>query len=194
MSSVNKTQVPVIPIIEKKLPTTDAQKEIWLTCQIKDKEVNRVHNELVYLNLQGDLSVKILQDSFIKLIEKHDGMRSLISVEGDYVLVFNEYTVPIRMRDIRELGVNDKDVFLKKHLEQKKPYHFNLIQGPLYVLDLIQLEDMNYLLTLTGHELMFSEKSLQLMLSELVTMYSDHISDNPIWQSKEIVICEGIHS
>ncbi|WP_192349519.1 condensation domain-containing protein [Algoriphagus sp. Y33] len=194
MSSTNKVPITVFPTIEKKLPTTSVQKEVLFAGQIADEAANRSSNKLVHLSLQGDLSVKILQDAFVKLIEKHEEMRSLVSSEGDYLIVFSDYTVPIRMRDIREMAINQKDAFLKRHLQQNRPYQFNLIQGPLYVLDLIQTEDRGYLLTLTGHELIFSEESLQLMLGELVTMYSSLTSEEYPWLSKEVAVCEGVHN
>jgi len=165
-----------IPQIEKVFPTTPAQMEIWLACKMGGKDANKAYNESVSINLKGDLSVKFLQEAFLKIIERHDSMRAVISPNGKSLIIFESYSLPIRMRDISNVGKNEKDVFLKKHLEQASSYDFNLVQGPLYVLDLIKLEEKEFLLTFTGHHLIFDGWSLGVMLDELAVIYSELVS------------------
>jgi hypothetical protein len=176
MSVSKNIQVKEMPTIEKELPTTQAQMAVWLASQYGDSRDGRCQNEFASLKLHGNLSVRILQNAFLMVIERHDGMRSISSADGKNLIVFKSYKVPIRMRDIREMGSIEKDLFVKKHTDQKGHYHFNLVQGPLYVLDLIQLEENDYLLTLTGQQLVFDEESIQIRLGELAALYSELVS------------------
>ncbi|REG76918.1 non-ribosomal peptide synthetase [Algoriphagus antarcticus] len=175
MTLNNNIDVQEIPEIEKVIPITPAQMEIWLACKIGGREANKAYNESVALRLSGDLSVKYLQNAFLQVIERHEGMRSVVSPNGRSLIVFSSFSLPIRMRDISEVGEKEKDVVLKKHLEQRGSYHFNLVQGPLYVMDLIKLEEKSYLLTFTGHHLIFDGWSLGVMLEELAVIYSSLI-------------------
>jgi len=161
--------------IEKVIPTTPAQMEIWLACKMGGKDANKAYNESISLLLQGELSVKILQDAFSQVIDRHEGMRSVLSPNGKSLMIFSNYSLPIRMRDVSDLGKIEKETFLQRHTEKVGAYHFNLTEGPLYVMDLIKLDDQRHILTFTGHHLIFDGWSLGVMLQELSTIYSSLI-------------------
>jgi len=175
MTLNNNIDIQELPVIERVIPITPAQMEIWLACKIGGREANKAYNESIALRLSGDLSVKYLQEAFLKVIERHEGMRSVISPNGRSLIVFSSFSLPIRMRDISDVSEKEKDVVLKKHLEQKGSYHFNLVHGPLYVMDLIKLGERSHLLTFTGHHLIFDGWSLGVMLEELAVIYSSLI-------------------
>jgi len=179
MTLNSNVDIQEIPEIERVFPITPAQMEIWLACKIGGREANKAYNESVSLKLTGELSVKYLQDAFLQVIERHEGMRSVISPNGKSLIVFSSFNLPIRMRDISDVAEKEKELVLRKHLEQRGSYHFNLVQGPLYVMDLIKLEEKSYLLTFTGHHLIFDGWSLGVMLEELATIYSSFIDGVP---------------
>lgn len=175
MTLDNNIDIQKLPEIERVIPITPAQMEIWLACKIGGREANKAYNESVSLKLSGELSVKYLQEAFLKVIERHEGMRSVISPNGRSLIVFSSFSLPIRMRDISDVSEKEKDAVLKKHLQQRGAYHFNLVQGPLYVMDLIKLGEKSHLLTFTGHHLIFDGWSLGVMLEELAVIYSSLI-------------------
>lgn len=158
--------------IEKVIATTPSQVEIWLACKIGGKDANKAYNESVSVRLNGRLNVKVLQEAFLMVLKRHDGMRSVVSPNGKSFLIFTNYSLPIRMRDVSGLGSEEKANYLKLHAEQTGTYHFNLTQGPLYVLDLIKLDEESHLLTFTGHHIVFDGWSLGVMLEELSVFYS----------------------
>ncbi len=170
---MTSAEVAEKPEIEKVIPTTPSQMEIWLACKLGGKEANKAYNESISVKLEGKLIIKTLQDAFLKVLERHDAMRSVVSPNGKSFLVFSNYSLPIRMRDICGLNSEEKEKYLKKHAEQTGTYDFNLTTGPLYVLDLIKLEEENHLLTFTGHHIVFDGWSLGVMLEELGLIYSD---------------------
>lgn len=161
--------------IEKVFPTTPAQVEVWLACKLGGKDANKAYNESVSLLLHGELSVKVLQDAFFQVIDRHEGMRSVLSPNGKSLIIFSNYSLPIRLRDISDSGTTEKEAFLQRHTEKVGAYDFNLTAGPLYVMDLIKLDDRKHLLTFTGHHLIFDGWSLGVMLQELSTIYSSLI-------------------
>ena len=178
---MTSAEVAEKPEIEKVIPTTPSQIEIWLACKLGGKEANKAYNESISVKLEGKLIIKTLQDAFLKVLERHDAMRSVVSPNGKSFLVFSNYSLPIRMRDICGLNSEEKENYLKKHAEQTGTYDFNLTRGPLYVLDLIKLEEENHLLTFTGHHIVFDGWSLSVMLEELGLIYSELVGGrNPI--------------
>ncbi|REG94569.1 non-ribosomal peptide synthetase [Algoriphagus antarcticus] len=167
-----------IPKIEKVIPITPSQMEIWLACKLGGKQASKAYNESVSLNLTGVLSVKILEDAFLKVIGRHEAMRSIVSPNGKSFIIFKTYSQPINLTDISDLSAYEKDTFLEKHIEQTGLFDFNLTHGPLYVMDLIKLDEKEFLLTFTGHHLIFDGWSLDVMIEELGALYSAYMSGN----------------
>ncbi|OOG68956.1 hypothetical protein B0E43_21850 [Algoriphagus sp. A40] len=170
LNKLNLTKEPVE--IEKVIQTTPSQMEIWLACKLGGKEANMAYNESVSIQLTGSLSVKSLQEAFLKIIERHDGMRAIVSANGKHLMILSSYELPIRLRDISEMSFEEKEKFLKKHSSETGTYQFNLTQGPLYVMELIKLDRMHHQLTFTGHHIIFDGWSLGVMLEELGSLYS----------------------
>lgn len=167
------TTSPKYPVeIKKVIQTTPSQLEIWLACKLGGKEANMAYNESVSIQLTGNLCVKSLQAAFLKIIERHDGMRAIISPNGKQLMVLSSYELPIRLRDISELSLDDKKKFLSKHVTETGTYQFNLAQGPLYVMELIKLDATHHQLTFTGHHIIFDGWSLGVMLEELGSLYT----------------------
>ncbi|MDI1323387.1 MAG: amino acid adenylation domain-containing protein [Algoriphagus sp.] len=165
--------------IEKVVQTTPSQLEIWLACKLGGKEANMAYNESVSIQLTGKLNVKSLQAAFLKIIERHDAMRAVIGPNGKHLIVFSSYELPIRLRDISEMTLVEKKKFLKKHSLETGKYQFNLTQGPLYVMELIKLDEIHHQLTFTGHHIIFDGWSLTVMLEELASLYSSIVLDIP---------------
>lgn len=175
--TLNKMILTKEPVeIEKVIQTTPSQMEIWLACKLGGKEANMAYNESISIQLTGNLSVKSLQEAFLKIIERHDGMRVIISPNGKHLMVLSTYELPIRLRDISEMSSEEKEKFLKKHSLETGTYQFNLTQGPLYVMELIKLDSMHHQLTFTGHHIIFDGWSLGVMLEELGNLYSSIVS------------------
>ncbi len=171
--TLNKTVLSKDQIeIEKVIQTTPSQMEIWLACKLGGKEANMAYNESVSIHLNGNLCMKSLQYAFCKLIERHEGMRALVSANGKNLIIYSPYELPIRFRDISDLPCDEKQRFLAKHSVETGRYQFNLVQGPLYVLELIKLDGLHHQLTFTGHHIVFDGWSLGVMLEELGEIYS----------------------
>ncbi|MBN7810760.1 amino acid adenylation domain-containing protein [Algoriphagus sp. H41] len=175
--TLNKMILTNEPVeIEKVIQTTPSQMEIWLACKLGGNEANMAYNESVSVQLKGNLSVKSLQEAFSKTIQRHDGMRAILSPNGKHLLILSSYELPIRLRDISEMSFEEKERFLKKHSLETGKYQFNLSQGPLYVMELIKLDGMHYQLTFTGHHIIFDGWSLGVMMEELGSLYSSIVS------------------
>lgn len=174
--TLNQSMLTKAPVeIEKVIKTTPSQTEIWLACKMGGKEANMAYNESVSLQLKGNLSVESLKKAFLELIRRHDGMRTIISPNGKNLLVFSSYELPIRFRDISHLSEAEQQCFFRKHTKEIGNYHFNLSQGPLYVMELIKINDLHHEISFTGHHIIFDGWSIGLMLEELSELYSKSV-------------------
>lgn len=176
--TLNQSMLTKAPVeIEKVIKTTPSQTEIWLACKMGGKEANMAYNESVSLQLKGNLCVDSLKKAFLELIRRHDGMRTIISPNGKNLLIFSSYELPIRFRDISHLSEDEQQCFFKKHVKEIGNYHFNLSQGPLYVMELIKINNMLHEISFTGHHIIFDGWSIGLMLEELSELYSKSVQN-----------------
>ena len=158
-------------VISKVIPSTPSQMEIWLQCHLGGKEANMAYNESNSIRLLGDLKLNYLKDAFQTVISRHEAMRALFTPDGKKIIIFSSYEVPIRFRDISEYADDKKKQFLKKHSKDTGLYEFDLVRGPLYVLEVIKINRFEHMLTFTGHHLIFDGWSMALFAEEISTAY-----------------------
>ncbi|WP_296620325.1 amino acid adenylation domain-containing protein [Marivirga sp.] len=158
--------------ISKVIPSTASQMEIWLSCQLGGKEANMGYNESMSIKLHGDLEILHLKTAFHTVIQRHEGMRAIFTPDGDQMIIFSSFHLPMRFRDISQLSEIKKNAFLKKQSLDTGVYEFDLVKGPLYVMELIKVKDSEHLLTFTGHHLIFDGWSSGLLLEEISKVYS----------------------
>ncbi|WP_192349527.1 non-ribosomal peptide synthetase [Algoriphagus sp. Y33] len=158
-------------VISKVFPSTPSQMEIWLQCYLGGKEASMAYNESNSFRMYGDLKVDILKEAFQIIVSRHEGMRAVFTPDGRRIIVFQSLEPAIRMRDISALPEQEQEEFLKKHSVQTGFYEFDLVRGPLYVLDLIKINELEHMVTFTGHHLIFDGWSMGLLAEELSSAY-----------------------
>lgn len=169
----SKTSKNLEPIqISKVIPSTASQMEIWLSCQLGGKEANMAYNESISIELHGELEILFLKTAFHTVIQRHEGMRAIFTPDGDQMIIFSSFNLPLRFRDISQLNEEKEHAFLKKHSLDTGFYEFDLVKGPLYVLELIKVREKEHILTFTGHHLIFDGWSSGLLMEEISKVYS----------------------
>ncbi|MDR7131774.1 amino acid adenylation domain-containing protein [Algoriphagus sp. 4150] len=158
-------------VISKVFPSTPSQMEIWLQCYLGGKEASMAYNESNSFRMYGDLMVDILKEAFQVIVSRHEGMRAVFTPDGRQIIVFQSLNTSIRTKDISTLSEEEQEEFLKEHSIQTGFYEFDLVKGPLYVLDLIKINELEHMVTFTGHHLIFDGWSMGLLAEELSSVY-----------------------
>lgn len=166
--------------ISKVIPSTASQMEIWLSCQLGGKQANMAYNESLSIELHGDLDILFLKTAFHTIIQRHEGMRAIFTPDGDQMIIFSSFHLPLRFRDISQLNEEKEHEFLLKHRLETGLYEFDLVKGPLYVLELIKVREKEHVLTFTGHHLIFDGWSSSLLMEEISMVYSQLKKGQPI--------------
>ncbi|MEB2782616.1 amino acid adenylation domain-containing protein [Algoriphagus sp. C2-6-M1] len=171
--------------ISRVIPSTASQIEIWLSCQLGGKEANMAYNESMSIKLHGELEILYLKTAFHTVIQRHEGMRATFTPDGDQMIIFSSFHLPLRFRDITQLNEEKEIAFLKKHSLDTGVYEFDLVKGPLYVLELIKVREEEHILTFTGHHLIFDGWSCGLLLEEISMVYTQLKNGQSIQLPKE---------
>lgn len=164
------------PQIEKVVPITQPQAEIWISCTIGGDDASRAYNESITLILTGELNQEALENAIQQLTQRHEAIRSIFSANGRFMSVLKYQPLKIEKRDVSKQSSEDKKKSLEDYILAEANYVFNLINGPLLKIGLIKTENQEHHLVITGHHIICDGWSLGTILYELGILYSANVS------------------
>jgi tyrocidine synthetase-3 len=174
-----------------------AQRRTWLIEQ-QIEGVSPFNGVEVY-RLVGNLEVAFLIESFKKLIERHESLRTIfILSDGEprqKILQSNEIVVDIETIDISKTP--EKRNTLVQELRQSR---FDLSKWPLFRIKLLSYGANKYDLIFVDHHIISDEWSMQILVSDLVSYYNGFVEgkeasltplpiqykDYAAWQSSDV--------
>ncbi len=152
-------------------PATESQKEIWLSVQMGD-DANCAFNESQSLRLRGQLDVEALRSSLQELVDRHEALRTTFSSDGSTLCIASSLMLDIPFVDLSNLSDRERDIQLAAFLRQEVEQPFDLVRGPLFRVQIVRLQEREYLVILTAHHIVCDGWSWGVLLPELGTLYS----------------------
>ncbi len=173
LKSQSETVPPLIAIDhEPYIPMSFAQEYMWLSQQSYPNSC--AYNASLALCFNGELSLEMLEKSINELIRRHEILRTTFPVvEGQpvqvivpkltlYLKIINLQNVPPAVREVEALKVSKR---VMKH-------HFDLEDGPLIEITLLQLSSEKHWLLIPMHHIITDAWSMGLFVEELDILYS----------------------
>ena len=172
-----KTQFdPFLKEIERVIHTTNSQLEIWTDC-VFGSEANKAYNLSVSIKFRGNLVIDTLQQAVNILVQRHECLRATFSPDGRFMCIYNNVNIEISLDDISSLPTAEKEQSTETLIKEEVNTLFDLVNGPLFRVNLIKIEDYEYTLTLTIHHIIGDGLSIDIILEELSTLYSAYIKN-----------------
>jgi amino acid adenylation domain-containing protein len=159
------------PELQRVAPTTEAQREIWLACQL-GTEASLAYNESVSLRIEGTLHPEALQRTLRTLSNRHEALRATISDDGMSLLIAAEGQL---VADIVHLSANseaDRQAAMARLRTAAVETPFDLANGPLFRATLAVLGKTSFELILTGHHIICDGWSFGILAPELMKIYA----------------------
>nr|WP_098479745.1 non-ribosomal peptide synthetase [Pseudomonas poae] len=146
------------------LPLSYAQERQWFLWQLDPGSA--AYHVPSALRLKGPLDQAALQQSFDRLVARHESLRTLLRQEnhGAVQIVAEPAPVTITRSDVLEAD-------LQATVEAKIALTFNLEQGPLLRVELLRIADEDHVLVLVQHHIVSDGWSMHVMVDELVQLY-----------------------
>ena len=171
---------PIKPTLRsEEIPLSFAQQRLWFLDQLQPG--NPAYNIPAAVRLKGVLNVPAFQQSFQEIIKRHEALRTTFkSVEGKPVQVITSsfnFTLPIV--DLRHLSKAEKEAEAMRLAGEEVRKGFDLTKLPLLRLNLLQLDDTEYLLLLTIHHIVADGWSLGVLVRELAALYEAFCAGKP---------------
>ena len=126
------------------------------------------------LRLRGTLDKVALERAFNALIARHETLRTAIVQEGERVVQVIQPALSLRLQ-VEHLAADDRAdqaAAIQRFVEQRSRQPFDLQRAPLFRVELLQLAADDHVLVLTQHHIVSDGWSMQIMVEELMQLYS----------------------
>ncbi|MEI6412088.1 MAG: amino acid adenylation domain-containing protein, partial [Bacteroidota bacterium] len=145
---------------------SNAQRRLWVIDQMSETaEAHAAYNMPAALRLRGDLDIAALEQVFDLLFERHESLRTQFREGRQVISPAVPYQLP--QRDCRGMSAAAIDTLVKNYALRA----FDLALDSLLQLELLQLEDAEYLLLFNMHHIIFDGWSLEVLVREMTKLY-----------------------
>lgn len=152
-------------------PTTEPQKEVWLSSQL-GPDASCSYNESIVLELRGDLSVEALQGALNDVIRRHDALRATVSADGESLLICEELAIalsPVQVGSLDRVAAEDQ---VRQILSDEVTTPFDLANGPLIRARLLRWSHDRHDLVISAHHIICDGWSFEPLLGDLGKFYT----------------------
>lgn len=162
---------------DRDLPLSFAQARMWFLSELEPN--NPFYNELQALRLHGSLNLVALEKSLNKIIARHSALRTnFLKVDGQPVQVIAEsLTLSVPVVDLRDLPESEREISAQRLAIAEAQQPFDLASSPLIRTCVLKLTEVEHILLLTIHHIVWDDWSWGILLRELATLYSAFCND-----------------
>ena len=153
-------------------PASFAQQRLWFLDQLLPG--TSFYNVPTVIRLVGVLNLAALTRSVNEIIRRHEVLRTTFGmVEGQPIqAIAPVLSVSLPLINLQELPAAARQQEANRLVTEETERPFNLSQGPLLRLLLLQLNQAEYLLLLNLHHIVFDDWSLGVLIRELGSLYT----------------------
>ncbi len=152
--------------LSRVVPSTEAQREIWLACQL-GAEASLAYNESLSLHLRGPLDQAALRTALQALVDRHDALRATLGAEGQDLYIAETLELHVPVHDLTALNAEQREASLRQHIRAEVDTPFDLQRGPLLRAQIALLADDDAVLMITAHHIVCDGWSFGVLVSEL---------------------------
>ena len=164
--------------IEATVPSTEAQREVWLADQL-GPQASLSYNESLTLRLRGALDTAALAAAFDALVRRHPSLRSTFSADGTQLLIGEPAPFRLVERDLRPLDAHAQQRALAADEAAAVREPFSLESGPLFRAALYTLSAAEFHLLMTAHHAVCDGWSWGVIADDLGQLYAEQIGAGP---------------
>jgi surfactin family lipopeptide synthetase A len=165
-------------------PLSYSQEQVYLQAQLAGRLAadSCPYHETITVHRSGQLDVQVLQHCLTEILRRHEAWRTTFEPMNGKVVQF-VHAVPELHLDVVDLcDLPDSEVERTAiEIAQKSAQEpFDLAKGPLVRFQLVRLQEQEYRLFLTAHQIIIDGVSTcQIFFPELVTLYEAYVSGEP---------------
>jgi amino acid adenylation domain-containing protein len=154
-------------------PASFAQQRLWFIDQLIPG--NAIYNVPTVIRLTGKLNASALEQTFNEIVRRHEVLRTTFKVlDGQPLQAISTESVAIALNvlDLRQLPADEREIEAKCIINAEIERPFDLSQGPLLRVTLLQLWETEHILLLNMHHIICDDWSIGVLIRELGTLYA----------------------
>jgi hypothetical protein len=161
------------------MPLSYGQQRLWFADQLHPESA--AYNIASAIQLQGQLNVKALRESFEEILQRHEVLRTRYEpLDGVAVQqVESSYECPLSVINLSTLTTRDQEAETARLLREEQRTPFDLMRAPVLRARLLHLGDDDHILLLTMHHIASDGWSMQVLVRELITIYESFANGRP---------------
>nr|MCU0623672.1 condensation domain-containing protein [Gemmatimonadaceae bacterium] len=166
------------PAIARVVPTTEAQREVWLASQM-GTEASLAYNESVSLKLVGPLDRDAMHQALHALCVRHEALRATIDADGTSISIAADPALSVGDVDLGDLPESRRTDALEALRREAVDTPFDLVAGPLFRAVLARCAPDRHELLLTAHHVVCDGWSMGVIATELMRLYGAALPGGP---------------
>lgn len=163
-------------VIEKVVPLTEAQQELWASCIIGGEEANLAYNESISLQLTGRIDIDAMKEAIRDIIARHESLRASFSPDGQSMIIYESIDDDfLFVHDISHEPQDEQNNIIATYTDADASKTFSLASGPLVRFTLFKKSKTSLLLHISTHHIVCDGWSFGIMLEDLSAVYNSII-------------------
>jgi len=152
-------------------PLSLAQQRLWVLDGIEGP--SETFNIVRAFRLEGLLDLAALEKALAAIAARHDNLRASFQISGDCPVqtIAPDSASVLSFVDLRQVPENRRNAALDASLRDAHARLFDLANGPLWSVHMIQLAEDLHILHLAMHHIIGDDWSVQVLLRELSALY-----------------------
>ena len=157
------------------IPLSFAQQRLWFIDQLQPGMA--AYHFFAGLQLQGELHIAALIASFQDIVQRHESLRTTFTVVDDQPIqvIAPTLILDVPVVDASGLSREDGDALILTLAQHEALRPFDLTQGPLLRIMLIQVTSQECVILVNQHHIVTDGWSLGIFIRELTTLYASKI-------------------
>jgi non-ribosomal peptide synthetase component F/thioesterase domain-containing protein/acyl carrier protein len=180
-STASHSSRPLLVAIKRNgtAPLSFAQQRFWLLNQFEPN--SSVNNMPVVLHLKGQLNIAAWGQSLTELVRRHEILRTTFPViDGQpRQVIAPSLGIELPIADLRQIPPEQRDDEALRLATEVAQQPFDLAEGPMLHLKLLQLKDDEYLFIWCLHCITGDGSSSDIFYQELTTIYGAFSAGKP---------------
>ena len=173
------TEIEPVPQAES-YTLSSAQRRLWVLSQFE--ESNLAYNMPAIYTFGATIDPEALNKALLALVERHENLRTIFKENGEgevrqYILPTEKAGVSVQYQDVRNRA--DAEAIVQRIVQQNHTVPFNLAEGPLVRVNLLQIADEHWVLTLNMHHIISDGWSMEVLINELLALYGAFATGQP---------------
>jgi amino acid adenylation domain-containing protein len=153
------------------LPLSEAQQGLWLLTKMY-RGADRAYMESTTFEMRGPLNVDVLRQSFQKLVNRHEALRTSIDPDGERQIVHDQLELDVPLVDSSSLPEQERKSQLQNQFRDLESRSFDFCQGPVIQARILRLSEQHHLLVTVTHHIFGNGPSYEVFSRELCEMYA----------------------